>query len=129
MAVLLAAGALLGCGGGSDSTSTSTLKMYSIGTKLGERGATAIDPVEPSGPLAIELEHFLTRNYEDESWYPDLEDVWSWHGQVHVATGLDRHPKGQKAAEEVCAVVRNAQVKYPIKSILVGYGYNEFAEC
>jgi hypothetical protein len=129
MIVLLAAAALLGCGGGADSTQTSTLKMYSTGTKLGQRGATPIDPVEPSGPLAIELEHFLTSNYKSESWYPDLEDVWSWSGMVHVATGLDGSSRSKKAAEEVCAVVRNAKVKHPIKSILVGYGYNEFSEC
>jgi hypothetical protein len=126
VAALLAAAVLFGCGG-SDSTGTSTLRMYSTGTKLGERGPTAVDPVELSGPLAIELEKYLIKNYEGESWFPELEDVWSKYGTVIVSTDLTRHD--QKTAEEVCTVVRKAKVKHHAKSISVGYGLNESAVC
>lgn len=101
--------------------------MYSTGTKLGERGPTAVDPVELSGPLAIELEKYLIKNYEGESWFPELEDVWSKYGTVIVSTDLTRHD--QKTAEEVCTVVRKAKVKHHAKSISVGYGLNESAVC
>jgi hypothetical protein len=126
LAALLTAAVLFGCGGTS-STGTSTLKMYSTGTKLGERGPSAVDPVELSGPLAIELEHFLIRNYEGESWFPELEDVWSRSGTVIVSTGLTRHDK--KTAEEVCSVVRKAKVKHHAGTISVGYGISESVEC
>lgn len=128
MALLVAGALLLGCGG-SSSTESTTGKIYSTGTKLGERGPSPIDPVEDSGPLAEELEKYLIDNYEGESWFPSLEDVWSSSGTVIVSTDLSRGAKNQKTAEEVCAVVRKAKVKHPAKAISVGFGYNESAEC
>jgi hypothetical protein len=126
----MAAVALFGCGGGSSSTETSTGKrMYSTGTKLGERGPTALDPVELSGPLAVELEKYLIKNYEGESWFPELEDVWSKSGTVIVSTGIPMGAKNKKTAEEVCTVVRKAKVKHRIGSLSVGYGYNESVVC
>ncbi len=103
--------------------------MYSTGTKLGERGPTAVDPVELSGPLAIELEKYLIENYEGESWFPTLEDVWSKSGTVIVSTGLTMGAKSKKAAEEVCTVVRKAKVKHHAGTITVGYGFNESVAC
>jgi hypothetical protein len=127
-AVVFVAAALFGCGG-SSSTETSTAKSYSTGTKLGERGPSPIDPVELSGPLAVELEKYLIKNYEGESWYPSLEDVWSADGTVIVSTGLDGSTKSEKIAEEVCAVLHKAKVKSRVKTILINYGYNENFEC
>src|SRR6478752_1031078 len=109
---LLVAAVLFGCGGGSSSTDTSAKRMYSTGTKLGERGPTASDPVELSGPLAVELEKYLIKNYEGESWFPELEDVWSKSGTVIVSTDIPMGAKNAKTAEEVCAVVRKAKVKH-----------------
>lgn len=129
MAALLAAAVLFGCGGGSGSTETSTAKVYSTGTKLGERGPSPIDPVEDSGALAVELEKYLINGYEGESWFPSLEDVWSSSGTVIVSTDLTRGAKNKKTAEEVCAVVRRAKVKHHARAISVGYGYNESVEC
>jgi hypothetical protein len=119
---------MLGCGG-SSSTETTSGKVYTTGTKLGERGPSPSDPVELSGPLAEELEEYLINNYEGESWFPSLEDVWSKSGAVIVSTGLDGSAKSKKAAEEVCAVVRKAKVKHHAQAISVGYGFNESAEC
>ncbi|HET7511108.1 MAG TPA: hypothetical protein VFJ65_12765 [Solirubrobacterales bacterium] len=128
-AALLVAAVLFGCGGGSSSTDSSTKRMYSTGTKLGERGPTAVDPVELSGPLAVELEKYLIKNYEGESWFPELEDVWSKSGTVIVSTGLTRGTQSKKTAEEVCTVVRKAKVKHHAGNISVGYGLNEGVEC
>jgi hypothetical protein len=128
-AALLAAAALCGCGGGSTSTDTSAKRMYSTGTKLGERGPTPIDPVEDSGPLAIEFEKYLIKNYEGESWFPSLEDVWSGSGTAIVATDLRRGAKNEKTAEEVCTVLRKAKVKHHARAISVSFGYNESVEC
>ena len=128
-AVVFAVAVLFGCGG-SDSTETSTLKVYSTGTKLGERGPSPIDPVERSGPLAEEFEQYLIKNYEGESWFPTLEDVWSNSGTAIVATSLPmRSSKSKKAAEEVCVVLRKAKVKHHAKVISVSYGFNESVEC
>lgn len=129
VAALLVTAALFGCGGGSDSTDTSAKRMYSTGTKLGERGPTAVDPVELSGPLAVELEKYLIKNYEGESWFPELEDVWSKSGTVIVSTALIRGAKSKETAEEVCAVVRKAKVKHHAGSVSVGYGLSESVEC
>jgi hypothetical protein len=128
VAALLAAAALFGCGG-SSSTETSTAKIYSTGTKLGERGPSPIDPVELSGPLAVELEKYLIKNYEGERWFPELEDVWSSSGTVIVSTDIPMGAKHKKTAEEVCAVVRKAKVKHHAGTITVGYGFNESVEC
>jgi len=103
--------------------------MYSTGTKLGERGPTASDPVELSGPLAEELEDYLIKNYEGESWFPELEDVWSKYGTVIVSTDLTRGAKSKKTAEEVCIVVRKAKMKHHAGTISVGYGLSESVEC
>jgi hypothetical protein len=125
---LLAAAALFGCGG-SSSTETSTGKFYTVGTKLGERGPSPFDPTELSGPLSEELEHYLIANYEGESWFPSLEDVWDDAGAVLVSTSLDGSAKSTKAAEEVCIVVRNAKVKHHARKIMVEHGFNELFEC
>jgi hypothetical protein len=103
--------------------------LYSTGTKLGERGPSAIDPVEVSGPLAEEFESYLIKNYQGESWYPMLEDVWSADGTAIVSTGLDGSAKSKKIAKEVCAVLQKVKVKSRVETILVNYGYNENFEC
>jgi hypothetical protein len=128
-ALLLVAAGLFGCGGGSSSTESSTAKVYSTGTKLGERGPSPIDPIELSGPLAVELEKYLIENYEGESWFPELEDVWSKSGTVIVSTALTMGAKSKKTAEEVCTVVRKAKLKHHAGTVSVGYGYNESVEC
>jgi hypothetical protein len=125
---LLVVIASIGCGGSSSSETTSG-PMYSTGTKLGERGPTASDPVELSGPLAEELEDYLIENYEGEPWFPALEDVWSRYGTVIVSGDLDRSAKSKKIAEEVCSVVRKAPVKHQAKTITVNYAYQSSVEC
>jgi hypothetical protein len=127
-AALLVAAVLFGCGG-SGSTETSSAKIYSTGTKLGERGPSPIDPVELSGPLAVELEKYLINNYEGETWFPELEDVWSKSGTVIVSTDIPMGAKNAKTAEEICTVVRKAKVKHHAAAITVSYGFNESVGC
>ena len=126
--VLLLGIATIGCGG-SSSSETITGKSYTVGTKLGERGPSPFDPTELSGPLAEELEAYLIKNYEAESWFPHLEDVWSNSGTAIVAADFDRNAESEKLAEKVCVIVRDAPVKHHASTIMVHYAYGRSVEC